>query len=58
VAGLWAKGVRPMHNGLINFLDPIAKVWSQGPVLDIATIRKKKKAPLKVKRLKKRKPVI
>ena len=47
-----------MHNGLINFLDPIAKVWSQGPVLDIATIRKKKKAPLKVKRIKKRKPVI
>ncbi|MCK9573733.1 MAG: hypothetical protein M0R20_05005 [Candidatus Omnitrophica bacterium] len=47
-----------MHNGLNNFIDPIAKVWSQGPVLDLATVLKKKKLTLKAKRLKKRKPVI
>ena len=47
-----------MHNGLNNFLDPIAKVWSQGPVLDPAIVHKKKKLHLKAKRLKKRKPAI
>ena len=46
------------EGGAINFLDPIAQVWNHSSILGIAGMRKKKKAPLKAKKAKKRKPAI